>query len=165
MYVLHYYFLIYNFKGKKGGFRTSSLCATSNLRVKRSRGFLSHVNAFLVVIRILYLNAKLHSVELWRYRVVSLVYPDKLLRQGECTSVKNYRTKQWPDGGNMAKVAEECCHFQFNIIYIVLSDSILFREHHHAARSLWFAPVMTIKTSASLRYKECCILYCVPNYS
>ncbi|TNM89528.1 hypothetical protein fugu_003762 [Takifugu bimaculatus] len=31
------------------------------------------------------------------------------------------------------------------------SSIFLFGEHHHAARSLWFAPVMTIKTSAALR--------------
>lgn len=30
-------------------------------------------------------NVKLHAVETWRCRAVSLVfYPDKLLRQGEC---------------------------------------------------------------------------------
>lgn len=66
----------------------------------------------------------------------------------------------------MAKVTEEYCHFGFIMINIVLFSTFLVGERHHATRSLWFAPVMTFKTSAVLRYNECCILhiiYCLQN--
>lgn len=66
----------------------------------------------------------------------------------------------------MAKVTEEYCHFGFIIINIVLFSTFMVGERHHAARSLWFAPVMTFQTSAILRYNECCILhiiYCLQN--
>lgn len=71
-------------------------------------------------------NVKLHSVELWRCRAVSLAfYLDGVLRQGECTSVKNYRTNKWLHGATVGKVTEECCHFgsvMFILCYLTASS-------------------------------------------
>ena len=47
-------------------------------------------------------------------------------------------------------------------LYCCMFCSVLLGEQHHAVQSPWFAPVMTLKTSAPLRYDQGCILHQLP---
>lgn len=98
------------------------------------------------------------------YRAASAgPWPDRPLRPGECLSerVNSWQGRELPGASLWGYSVETRCWSRVWLTGVVFLNSLLLGGHHRAGLSPWFAPVMTLKTSAPLRYELLSQVHCM----